>query len=34
GSAPSQIFRASLVTEGLKFRILLEKCCWDGWDAQ
>ena len=34
GSAPSQRFRASLVTEGLKFGILLEKCCWDGWDAQ
>ncbi|TEA34811.1 hypothetical protein DBR06_SOUSAS11910036, partial [Sousa chinensis] len=35
GSAPSQRFRASLVAEGLKFGILLlEKCCWDSWDAQ
>ena len=26
---------ASLVTEGLRFGILLlEKCCWDGWSAQ
>ena len=35
GSAPSQRFRASLVAEGLKLGILLlEKCCWDSWDAQ
>ncbi|TEA42740.1 hypothetical protein DBR06_SOUSAS1610267, partial [Sousa chinensis] len=34
GSVPSQRFRASLVTEGLRFGILLlEKCCWDSWDA-
>lgn len=34
GSTPSQRFQASLVTEGLKLGILLEKHFWGGWDVQ